>query len=180
LLHSNLDHFLRTNSPTYEFTYLQIGSFHIQIHLPTDLTVVPTNSSTLSYDLVHTNLDNVLPMNSLSNFAPTNLSVIMNYQHLTSDICRLVDENNQWSSTILIPQGDGFLDISSALMGDLSATPVGATKQPTIFPTGKSASFYCFDPDLYQGEESWPTLKEMLINAACVSGCRLSTKYLSL
>jgi hypothetical protein len=75
----------------------------------------------------------------------------MNYQHVTSDICRLVDENNQWSSTILIPQeGDGFLDISSALMGDLSATPAGATKQPTVFPTGKSASFYHFDPDLYQ------------------------------
>jgi hypothetical protein len=122
LLHSNSNHFLRTNSPTYEFTYLQIGSFHIQIHLPTDLTVVPTNSSTLSYDSVHTNLDNVLPMNSLSNFAPMNSSVIMNYQHLTSDICRLVDENIQWSCTIVIPQGDGFLDISSALMGDFSAS----------------------------------------------------------
>jgi hypothetical protein len=58
----------------------------------------------------------------------------MNYQHVTSDICPLVDENNQGSATILIPQGDGFLDISSALMGDLSATPVGATKQPTVFP----------------------------------------------
>jgi hypothetical protein len=104
----------------------------------------------------------------------------MNYQHVTSDICCPVDENNQWSSTILIPQGDGFLDISSALMGDLSATPVGATKQPTVFPSGKSASFYRFDPDLYQGEESWPTLKEMLINAARVSGCRLSTRCLSL
>jgi hypothetical protein len=65
-------------------------------------------------------------------------------------------------------------------MGDLSATPVGATKQPTVFPTGKSASFYRFDPDLYQGEESWPTLKEMLINAARISGCRLSTRYSSL
>ncbi len=104
----------------------------------------------------------------------------MNYEHVTSNICRLVDENNQWSSTILIPQGGGFLDISVALIGDLSATPVGATKQPTVFSTGKSASFYCFDPDLYQGEESWPTLKGLLINAARVSGCRLSTKYLSL
>ena len=129
---------------------------------------------------MHTNFDNVLPTNSLYNVAPTNSSVIMKYQHHTSDICRLVDENNQWSSTILIPQGDGFLDIASAFMGDLSATPVGPTKQPTIFPTGKSASFYCFDPDLYQGEESWPTLKGLLINAARVSGCRLSTKYLSL
>jgi hypothetical protein len=72
-----------------------------------DLAIVPTNSSTLLYDLVHTNLDNVLPMNFLSNFAPMNSSVIMNYQHLTSDMCHLVDENNQWSCTIVIPIGDG-------------------------------------------------------------------------
>jgi hypothetical protein len=58
----------------------------------------------------------------------------MNYEHVTSNICHLVDENNQWSSTILIPQGDRFLDISSALMVDLSATPVGATKQQPFFP----------------------------------------------
>jgi hypothetical protein len=168
----------------YKFTYLrihlQIGSFHIQIHLPTDLAVVPTNSSTLSYDLVHTILDNVLPTSSLSNFAPTNSSVIMNNQHLTSDISCLVDENNQWSCIIVIPQGDGFLDISSALMGDFSATPVGATNQPNVYHSGKAASFYRFDPDLYQGEQSWPTLKAMLINAGRVSGCRLTTKYSSL
>jgi hypothetical protein len=138
---------------TYEFTYLQIGLFHIQIHLPMDMKVVPTNSSTLSYDLLHTNLDNVLPTNSHYNVIPTNLSVIMNYQHLTSDTCCLVDENNQWSSTILIPQGDGFLDISSALMDDFSATPVGTTNQPTVYPSGKFASFYHFDPDLYQGDQ---------------------------
>ena len=42
------------------------------------------------------------------------------------------------------------LDISSALMGDFSATPVGATNQPTVYPSGKAASFYRFDPDLYQ------------------------------
>jgi hypothetical protein len=104
----------------------------------------------------------------------------MNYQHLTSDICRLVDENNQLSSTILIPQGDGFHEINSALWVIFSATPVGATNQPTVCPSGKSASFYHFDPDLYQGEQSWPTLKAMLINAGPVSGCRLTTKYLSL
>ncbi len=145
-----------------------------------DLAVVPMNSSTLSYDLVHTNLDNVLPTNSLSNFTPTNSSVIMNYQHLTSYICRPVDENNQWSCTIVIPQGDGFLDISSALIGDFSATPVGATNQPNVYPSGKAASFYPFDPDLYQGEQLGPTLKAMLINAGHVSGCRLTTKYSSL
>ncbi len=124
---------------------------------------------------MHTNLDNFLPTNSLSNFAPTNSSVIMKYHHLASDICRLVDENNQWSCTIVIPQGDGFLDISSALMGDFSATPVGATNQPNVYPSGKAASFYCFDPDLYQGEQSWTTLKAMLINAGRVNGCRLTT-----
>jgi hypothetical protein len=74
---------------------------------------------------------------------------MMNYQHLTSDICRIVNENNQWSSTIVIPQGDGFLVISSTLMGNFSATPVGATNQPTVYPSGKAASFYRFDPDLY-------------------------------
>ncbi len=110
-----------------------------------------------------------------------NSSVMMNYQHLTLDICRLVDENNQWSSTIVIlQQGDGFLDISSALMGDFSATPVGVTNQPTVYPSGKAVSFYHFDPDLYQGEQLWPTLKAMLINAGRVNGCRLTTKYLSL
>ncbi len=145
-----------------------------------DLAVVPTNASTLSYYLVHTNLNNVLPSNSLHNVAPTNLSVIMNYQHFTLDICRLVDENNQWSCTIVIPQGDGFLDISSASMGDFSATPVSATNQPNVYPSGKAASFYCFDPDLYQGEQSWLTLKAMLINTGHVSGCRFTTKYLSL
>jgi hypothetical protein len=145
-----------------------------------DLAVVLTNSSTLSYNLVHADLDNVLPTNSLSNFAPTNSSVIINYQHLTSNICRLVDENNQWSCTIVIPQGDGFLDISSALMGDFSATPVGASNQPNVYPSEKAASFHCFDSDLYQGEQLWPTLKVMLINAGHVSGCRLTTKYLSL
>jgi hypothetical protein len=109
-----------------------------------------------------------------------NSSVIMNYQHLTLDICHLVNENNQWTSNIVIPQGDGFLDISSALMGEFATTPVGATNQPTVYPSGKAASFYHFDPDLYKGEQSWPTLKAMLINAGRVSGCRLTTKYLSL
>jgi hypothetical protein len=162
---------------TYKFTYLRIAMLYLRIHL-----LIPTNCCipirttfylqiSFTYKKLHINSYNIVPMNS---------STIMNYQHVTSNICHLVDENNQWSSTILIPQGDGFLDIYLALMGDLSATPVGATKQLTVFPTGKSASFYCFNPDLYQGEELWPTLKEMLINAARVSGCSLSTKYSSL
>ena len=65
-------------------------------------------------------------------------------------------------------------------MGKSSTTPVGATNQPTMYLSGMAASFYCFDLDLYQGEQLWPTLKAMLINAGRVSGCRLTTKYLSL
>jgi hypothetical protein len=60
----------------------------------------------------------------------------MNYQDLTSEICRLVDKNNQWTSAIIIPQGDGLLDVTSALRGVLSSHPVGATNQPTAFPVG--------------------------------------------
>jgi hypothetical protein len=69
---------------------------------------------------------------------------------------------------------------SLALIGDFSATLVGATNQPNVYPSGKAAFFYHFDPDLYQGEQLWSTLKAMLINAGRVSGCRLTTKYSSL
>ena len=41
---------------------------------------------------------------------------------------------NVWSSTITIPQGDEYLDISSAAMGKLSTTPIGASNQPVTFP----------------------------------------------
>ncbi len=53
---------------------------------------------------------------------------------------------NKWSSTITIPQGDEYVDISSAAMGKLSMTPIGASNQPFTFPKGKSASVYQFDP----------------------------------
>ena len=66
----------------------------------------------------------------------------MNLEDLTHDICRLVDDNNRWKSVLEIPQGDGFLDISSALQDDLSSVPVGAINQPDKFPVGRSASFY--------------------------------------
>ncbi len=65
-------------------------------------------------------------------------------------------------------------------MGEFATTPVGATNKPTVYPTGKAASCYRFNPDLYEGEQSWPTLKAMLINSGRVSGCQLTTKYLSL
>ena len=103
----------------------------------------------------------------------------MNLEDLTHDICRLVDDNNRWKSVIEIPQGDGFLDISSALQDDLSSVPVGAINQPDKFPVGRSASFYRFDPELYYGAESWPKLKNMLVNACRASGFRLATKFSS-
>jgi len=86
----------------------------------------------------------------------------MSYQDLNSDICRLINDSNVWSSTIVIPDGDGVLDISSAANGANSSTPVGATNQPSSFPTGRIASLYRFDPDKYYGEGSRPALKEMI------------------
>ncbi len=103
----------------------------------------------------------------------------MNFEDLTHDICRLVDDNNRWSSVLEIPQGDGFLNISSALQDDLSLAPIGAINQPDILPIGKSASFYQFDPELFYGEQSWLKLKKMLLNASRASGFWLITTHSS-
>ena len=97
----------------------------------------------------------------------------MNYQAISNDICHLVEEMNTWSSSITITQGDEYLDISSAAMGKLSTTPIGAYNQPSTFPKGRSASFFRFDPELFN-ENSWPTLKGVLTKVGCVSGCRLA------
>jgi hypothetical protein len=72
------------------------------------------------------------------------------------------------SSTIVIPDGDNFLDISSPAMGESSFIPIDATKQPTVYPKGKAASVYCFDPDTHD-ENSWPKLKSMITKVCCVS-----------
>jgi hypothetical protein len=99
----------------------------------------------------------------------------LSYNGITSNICRQVDLSNEWSSTVVIPNRIDIdqLDISSAAMGDLSTTPVHATKQPYQFPRyGKCSSVFRFDPDLY-GENSWPQLHAMLTTVGCVNGCRL-------
>ncbi len=83
---------------------------------------------------------------------------------------------NTWSSSITITQGDEYLDISSAAMGKLSTTPIGAYNQPSTFPKGRSASFFRFDPELFN-ENSWPTLKGVLTKVGCVSGCRLTVSH---
>jgi hypothetical protein len=41
------------------------------------------------------------------------LNIIMNYYNKTNKICRLVDETHEWSSTILVPDGDKSFDIFS-------------------------------------------------------------------
>ncbi len=38
----------------------------------------------------------------------------MNYDEISKKICRLAELTNNWSSTIIIPQDDAFLNISSA------------------------------------------------------------------
>jgi hypothetical protein len=103
----------------------------------------------------------------------------MNYKAISNEICRLVEQMNVWSSTITIPQGDEYLDISSAAMGKLSTTPIGASNQPLAFPKGKSASVYQFDPQIFN-ENSWPMLKDMLTKVGCVSGCRLAVSHVAL
>jgi len=100
----------------------------------------------------------------------------MSYQDLTNDICRLVNDCNVWSSTIVIPDGDSVIVISSAANGADSSTPVGATNQPTSFPTGRNSSFYRFNPDKYYGEGSWSDMKDMITKAGCVSGCNISVR----
>ena len=103
----------------------------------------------------------------------------MNFEDLTHDICRLVDDNNRWTSVLKIPQGGGFLDLSSALQDDLSSAPVGAMNQPDTLPVGKSASFYQFDPEIFYGEQLWPKLKNMLLNATRARGFRLIMTHCS-
>ena len=58
----------------------------------------------------------------------------MNYDVISKEISRLAELTNNWSSTIIIPQGDAFLNISSAAQGKLSVTPDGATNQPNVYP----------------------------------------------
>jgi hypothetical protein len=94
----------------------------------------------------------------------------MNYKGISKELCRLAEQMNVWSSTITIPQGDEYLDISSAAMGKLSTTPIGTSNQTVTFPKGKSASVYRFDPKIFN-ENSWPMLKDMLTKVGCVNEC---------
>jgi hypothetical protein len=100
----------------------------------------------------------------------------MNYYDITNKISTLIEETHEWSSTILLPDGDKCIDISSAAMGMASVTPVNAIKQPDLYPKGRAASVYCFDPDIYD-ENSWMQLKSTLTQVGCVSGCRLVLHY---
>jgi hypothetical protein len=102
----------------------------------------------------------------------------MNYQAISNDICHLVEEMNTWCSSITILQDDEYLDISSAAMGKLFTTPIGAYNQPSTFPRGYSSSFFRFDTNLFN-ENSWQMLKDVLTIVGCVSGCRLMVSHTS-
>jgi hypothetical protein len=101
----------------------------------------------------------------------------MNYYDITNKISRLVEETHERSSIILLPDGDKCTDISSAAMGTTSVTLANATKQPDVYPKGKAASVYCFDPDIHD-KNSWMHLKSTLTQVGCVSGCRLVLRYM--
>jgi hypothetical protein len=85
------------------------------------------------------------------------IDIIMNYYDKINKICRLVDETHEWSSTILLPDGDKSIDISSAAIGNASGTPANATKQPDVYPKGKAAYMYRYDRDIYD-ENYWMKL----------------------
>ena len=61
-------------------------------------------------------------------------------------------------------------------MCKLSTTPIGAYNQALTFPKGKSASFFQFDPKIFN-ENSWTMLKGLLTKVGCVSGCRLVVSH---
>jgi hypothetical protein len=100
----------------------------------------------------------------------------MNHYDISNKIYRLVEENHVWSSTVLLPDGGRCIDISSAATGTASVTLANATKQPDVYPKGRAASVYCFDPDIYC-ENSWMQLKSTLTQVGCVSGRRLVLHY---
>ncbi len=104
----------------------------------------------------------------------------MDYNNLASSIQDLTHSLTNWSSTVCIPTSESgkLLDISSAAKGNSSLVPLGATNQPTKYPSGAyNGSFYRFDPALYHGPDSWEDLKRMLCKTGCVSGCRISTRH---
>jgi hypothetical protein len=101
----------------------------------------------------------------------------MNYYNITNKICRLIDETHEWSSTILLPDGDESIDISSAANCKASVTPTNATKQPDVYPKGRDASVYRFNLENFD-ENSLMKLKSTLTQVGCVSGCRLVLRYM--
>jgi hypothetical protein len=101
----------------------------------------------------------------------------VNYYNITNVICRLIDETHEWSSTILLPNGDKSIGISSAAMGIASVTPANVTKQPDVYLKRRVASVYCFDLDIYV-ENCWTKLKSTITQVGCLSGCRLVLHYM--
>jgi hypothetical protein len=100
----------------------------------------------------------------------------MNYYDITNKISRLLEETHEWSSTILLPDDNKCIDISSAAMCTASVTPANATKQPNVYPKGRAASVYCFDPEICD-ENFWMQLTSTLTQVGCGSGCRLVLGY---
>jgi hypothetical protein len=82
-----------------------------------------------------------------------------------------------WSSTILLPDGDKCIDISSAATGMASVTLSKGTKLLDVYPKGRASSVFCFDLDIH-GKNSWMQLKSTLTQVGCVSGCRLVLRYM--
>jgi hypothetical protein len=151
--------------------------------LPNDRIIKTMNEDELEDEMSRTTEDEMilqlaqndceLPNNVFGDDPAESLQPALNYMNLINDICQLVEQANEWPSTIIIPHGIDHLDISSAAMGASLSTPIGATKQPFDYLRwGASSSVYQFNPDLYN-VNSWSDLQSMLTKVGCVSGCRL-------
>ena len=87
----------------------------------------------------------------------------------------LTENLNSWSSTIIVPHGDQYVDISSAAQGFLSTAPAG------IFPPQeithlKNDAFYQFDCDRFKGIQCKDELCDLIKSPNCVDGCKVSVK----
>jgi len=99
----------------------------------------------------------------------------MNYEVVSKEICCLAELTNNWSSTIIIPQGDAFVNISSAAQGNFLLLQMVQLISLMSIPK-ENLHPYRFDSDIF-GEKDWPKLKGMLSKVGCVSGCKLTTQY---
>lgn len=89
-----------------------------------------------------------------------------------ADLDRLLKvrtEESRWTQLFSFEDADGkWIDLSCAI-GTNPVTPADATNQPNRYPR---KSVYRF-PEIYQGEESWESLRQVICSQKACPGCSL-------